>query len=616
MRIRSGNLLLAGAAALLLAGCGTKKPDIPSGPETAEDREPVSVAFWSDQLTERYGKYLQETFPEVEFEFYVAANSTDFYRFKEERGDLPDILTVRRFSLNDVASWKDSLMDLSDSELATAFPQSYLRSYTYQDGTVNWLPACAEVDGLLINRPLLEASRIPIPTDYQEFVETCHALTELGIRPFRSNFAADYTCMEILQGLSISQLTSQEGREWRQLYESGRTDQLDEAVWMPVFERMLEFIAYTGLDASDLQGDTAAMFDSYRNQETAMIRGTSSEADYYGVAQDSVLAPYYGVSEESSWYLTYPAFQIAANVSAEESKERQDLIFRIMEAMLNQKGLEHIATGQNMIAYNKDVTLPLSDILSPMPACLEGNRLYIRLASSDMFSASKTVVQGMLKGEYPDARSAFEAFNQAMGKKEGDDSPVVHIPRDYPYAFSPQGGSQAASSIMNSLREELGTQVLVGQSVNVAGNITAGDYTEAQLGFLTMGESVDILLCRMTGDQLYSYLDYILSAGRGRGMVINDSSLYVSSGFEMEIRKTDDGYLLERLTVEGKELDRTQSYSAAILGNAQLMQKDALAAAGITQCEPAQTPYQQIIAKRLLGGRQLADPTDYITLVY
>ena len=52
--------------------------------------------------------------------------------------------------------------------------------------------------------------------------------------------------MEILQGLSVSCLTSQAGREWRQRYESGQTDELSEDVWLPVFERMLDFIGYAG----------------------------------------------------------------------------------------------------------------------------------------------------------------------------------------------------------------------------------------------------------------------------------------------------------------------------------------------------------------------------------
>ena len=80
-------------------------------------RETVTIALWSDQLTEGYAAYLRDAFPEVDFVFYTANNSTDFYRFKYEGGDLPDILTVRRFSLRDVADWKDALLDLSDTPL-------------------------------------------------------------------------------------------------------------------------------------------------------------------------------------------------------------------------------------------------------------------------------------------------------------------------------------------------------------------------------------------------------------------------------------------------------------------------------------------------------------------
>ena len=120
--------LLAGVIWLfLMSGCGGSADGGGDGHGPA-GRETVTVAFWSDQLTENYGAYLQETFPEVDFVFYVATNSTDFYRFKEENGDLPDILTVRRFSLSDVAAWRDALLDLSDSWLANQFPQAYLRN--------------------------------------------------------------------------------------------------------------------------------------------------------------------------------------------------------------------------------------------------------------------------------------------------------------------------------------------------------------------------------------------------------------------------------------------------------------------------------------------------------
>lgn len=608
-------LLMGITLMALLTGCAGQSDGSETGQRATNGNEKVTVAFWGDQMTERYGEYLQETFPDVEFEFYVATNSTDFYRFKEENGELPDILTVRRFSLNDVAPWKDSLMDLSDTNLTNNFPESYLRSYTYSDGTVNWLPACAEIDSILVNKTLLEENNLKVPINYQEFVDTCAALQELGICPFRSNFGADYTCMELLQGLSVSQFVSQDGREWRQHYESGQTEQLSEDVWMPVFERMQQFIEYAGITPADLEYSMADVFQAYRNHEVAMIRGTSDEARKYGVEEESVLMPYYGDSEEDNWYLTYPSFQVAANIKAEEEPSRKQLILDILEAMLNEDGLRHITSGQDMIAYNIDVTLEFSPMLDAIGPCIDNHRLYIRLASSDMFSLSQKVVQGMITGEYPDARAAFDAFNEAMQTNDEEFPVAAHIDTAYSYAFHSDGGSPAASAIMNSLREELGTQLLIGQSVNVAGNISAGDYTEEELRFLTMGETVEILLCEMTGQQMYDYIDYILSLSGSQGAVFNDSTLYVSSGFEMEIRKTDGKYILEKLTVGGQEMDKTQTYSVAVLGNEVLTQKDALTSVGVTEYKKEEKAYKQIIVDRLaLEGKQLMAPTDYITL--
>ncbi len=577
-------------------------------------RETVTIALWSDQLTEGYAAYLRDAFPEVDFVFYTANNSTDFYRFKYESGDLPDILTVRRFSLRDVADWKDALLDLSDTPLAASFHSSYLRSYTYGDGTVNWLPVCGEVDGILLNKALLEKYGIPVPTDYNTFREACHALTEQGVRPFSSNFGADYTCMEVLQGLSAARLSSQEGRAWRQQYESGQTDRLDEDVWLPVFERMEEFIGLAGIDAASLEGDTAALFQAYQAGEAAMIRGTCAEAAVYGAEEGTVMLPYFGETEEENWFLTYPAFQVAASARAGEDPARKSLILDILSVMLGPEGQRHIATGRDMIAYNKEAEMDLSPMMAYMPPCLEGNRLYIRLASAGMFSISRQVVQGMITGEYPNARAAFDAFNAAMAAGGTPEPEAARLDKAYSYAFRPEGGSPAASAVMNTLREEVGARFLIGQSVNIAGNIRDGAYTAAELRFLTMGEGTDILLCDLTGEQLYQCVSRLLAASGGRGAVINDSSLYVSSGFEMAVRKDGGTYQLERLTCLGEELDRDAAYLVALLGNEVAMLGDILAAAGVTEYEKAGASFQELIAERLASGGKLAEPTDYITL--
>ena len=43
----------------------------------------------------------------------------------------------------------------------------------------------------------------------------------------------------------------------------------------------------------------------------------------------------------------------------------------------------------------------------------------------------------------------------------------------------------------------------------------------------------------LTGDQIYTLVETTLSMTGNRGAVCNDSTLYVSSGFEMDITKKD-----------------------------------------------------------------------------
>ncbi|MDD5954139.1 MAG: hypothetical protein PUD38_02950, partial [Firmicutes bacterium] len=112
-------------AATMLTGCGSRNTN--SG-NTAQDNAPqagnkekVVVACWGNQMLDSYTQYLCDLFPEVEFEFVLATNSTDYYRFRADHDDMPDILTVRRFALKDAVLLKDYLYDLSNTELAATY---------------------------------------------------------------------------------------------------------------------------------------------------------------------------------------------------------------------------------------------------------------------------------------------------------------------------------------------------------------------------------------------------------------------------------------------------------------------------------------------------------------
>ena len=389
-------------AATMLTGCGNQSTKEESNVEKAEPqtekKEKVVVACWGNQMLDSYTQYLCDLFPEVEFEFVLAANSTDYYRFRADHDDMPDILTVRRFALKDAVLLKDYLYDLSNTELAGTYYGSYLDSYTYDDGTVNWLPTCAEVDSFIINKTLFDEYNVPIPTDYESFIAACEAFEAVGIRGYVSDFAADYTCMEVLQGVSIPVLQSIEGRKWRQQYESGATNQLSEEVWLPVFENFFDFKEKVGLGAEDAAYPNRTPKDMFSEGEAAMFRGTGADViTFPGRGQDEVqLMPYFGQTEQDNWYLTYPTFQIAASNKGMDDPEREKLILDIMTAMVNQEGQDHISYGKNMVPYKKDVTLELMPELDNLKPYVEQNKLYIRLASNEMFRISKDVVQMIL----------------------------------------------------------------------------------------------------------------------------------------------------------------------------------------------------------------------------
>ena len=595
----------------MLSGCGNKTAG------TTEKKEKVRIALWGTQLLENYTQYLCDTFPDVEFEFTLATNSTDFYRYRNDHDDLPDILTVRRFSLKDAVLIKDLLYYLGDTELASTFYGTYLENYTYDDGMVNWLPACADVDSIIINETLFKEHNIAIPTDYDSFIAACEAFEKEGIQGFSSDFGSDYTCMEVLQGFGTSQLLSMEGREWRQQYESGTTNQLSENVWMPVFEKFYDMKDKVGLGEKEIEMVNLDPKDLYTAGKLAMYRGTGTDViAFLGREGDkSILMPYFGDTENDNWYLTYPSFHVAASKKAMENPEREQLILKIMTAMLNQEGQSCITYGKNMIPYNKNVNLELLPELDNIKPYIEDNKLYIRLASSDMFSISQNVVQRILKGELKTPEEAFNAFNELMAEEKPSDTAVAHIDKSYSNQFTAELGNQAASAVYNTIRSEAGVDMVFGQSCYISSDIYAGDYTETDLGYLINNDVGNPVIAQLTGEQLFNLVSYTLSLKGSRGAVSNESTLYVSSGFEMDISKTDSGYKLNALTVDGKELDMDAKYSVLVCSDYDWFSIDAMKAVGCEDYKTDDGHFEKYVLKRLAeDGGQLEEPTDYMTL--
>lgn len=532
-------------------------------------KEKVSVCAYNVSLMTEYAPYVESQLPDVDIEWVMGNNDLDHYSFLQENGELPDIITTRRFSVNDAAPLQPHLLDLSDTEAAASFYATYLESYRNADGSVNWLPACGEVDGLIANKALFDSCGIALPTDYESFASACRRFNELGIKGFQSDFAYDYTCMEVLQGASIAQLQTLEGRDWRLAYENRQQAGLDEAVWPGVFERFSAFMADTGLNADDCLLKYTECCENFVDGKTAIVRGTGVDLGVYrdlGM-EDVVFLPYFGETEQDNWVLTYPSFQAAVSENAASSEKHREATLAVLEVMLSDEAQNIIAQEHSAVSYSKDVNLELADELKTLEPYVESNHLYIRLASNDFFSVSKDVVGKMLSGEY-DAAAAYAAFDAQLREQKEPAAAVCRIEQACSCSFDPQKGIPAYSCVANTLREAKGAELLIAPFYTFAGPVLEADYTEKALQYVIGPNSPVFFELELTGAQMEQLARVLVEGGGDMAVVpFSEETLPVTSGFELAVSEGEGGYVLDGVSADGQPLDPDRVYSISFVDN-------------------------------------------------
>lgn len=593
------------SATLVLTGCGGV---------SARRTEPITVYLWSGELYREYAQYIQSQLPDEDIQFVVGNNDLDYYQFLSENGALPDIITCRRFSLNDASRWKDCLMDLSSTEEAGAIYETYLSSFTDSDGKICWLPVCGMVDGIVANRALFEQYGIALPTDYESFVAACQAFEAVGIRGYAADFVYDYTCLELLQGWSIPELTSLEGQSWRLSYEDPQDEMtgLDQEIWPGVFRRMEQFLRDTKARPEDTQTNYAPFQEMFMTGQIAMTRNTGAfVVSYNSAGMDTVMLPYFGENGES-WLLTYPSFHVALNGKLEQDKTRQERAMRVLKVMLSEGGQNALATGDDVISYSQTVNLTLDPALENLRPCIRQNHLFIRLASNAFFSVSRDVVTKMILGEY-DARQAYEAFDtQLRENREGKTETILSPEQGYSNTFRPRGGSQAASVMANTLRRICGTEVLIAPAYSFTGDILKADYSEKMTGDMIMPNALEFYQCDMTGAELKKCLKGCVEGVAGGFKPFNPGSLPAVSGISIDVKKSDSGYTLTNVCRDGKEIADTDSFHVTLLNTASFMRP--LTEQLPLPFEKGERRVEPVWVDYIKNGGALAAPGDYITL--
>ncbi|MBS7057678.1 MAG: carbohydrate ABC transporter substrate-binding protein [Faecalibacterium prausnitzii] len=620
MNKRTLHRLLSAFAALaiglsVLTGCGTKTAE---NVEKQEDAQTIQVYLWTNNLYETYAPYIQSQLPDVNIEFIAGNNDLDFYKFLQENGGLPDIITCCRFSLHDAAPLKDSLMNLALTNEAGAVYNTYLNSFKNEDGSVNWLPVCADAHGFVVNRSLFEQYGIPLPTDYESFVSACQAFEKVGIRGFTADYTYDYICMETLQGLSAAELTTTDGRKWRTAYSDPANTArvgLDDTVWPGAFERMAQFIQDTHLTADDLAlnyGDVTGMF---RNGEAAMYFGSSAGVKMFqdeGI--DTIFLPFFSQNGEK-WIMTTPYFQVALNRDLEQDTARREKAMKVLNVMLSEEAQSRIvADGQDLLSYSQNVPLRLTEYMKDVRDVVEENHMYIRIASNDFFAVSKDVVSKMIAGEYT-AQQAYRAFNAQLLAEEtpADDEIVLTSGKSYSNVFHANGGSASFSVMANTLRGVYGTDVLLATANSFTGSVLQADYNKKMAASMIMPNGLMSRQRTMTGAELKETVRAFVEGCEGGFVPFNRGSLPVVSGIAVEVKEAGGSYTLTGITRNRQPLRDDDTVTVTCL--AAENQMEALLASESGRSLDGDTWVKNRWRDHLSGGGAvLAEPENYMTL--
>ena len=594
----------------LLSGCGGKSAE-------KEDAETITVYLWSTSLYEKYAPYVQEQLPDINVEFVVGNNNLDFYKFLKENGGLPDIITCCRFSLHDASPLKDGLMDLSTTNAAGAVYDSYLSNFMNEDGSVNWLPVCADAHGFIANKDLFEKYDIPLPTDYESFVFACQAFDKVGIRGFTADYYYDYTCMETLQGLSASELSSVEGRKWRTIYsdpDNTKREGLDSTIWPEAFENMEQFIKDTGLSPDDLDMNYDDIVEMYQSGKLAMYFGSSSGVKMFqNQGINTTFLPFFQKNGEK-WLMTTPYFQVALNRDLTQDETRRKKAMKVLNTMLSEDAQNRIISdGQDLLSYSQDVNLKLTEYLKDVKPVIEENHMYIRIASNDFFLVSKDVVSKMITGEY-DAEQAYQSFNsQLLEEKSASEKVILDSQKSYSNRFHSSGGNAAYSVMANTLRGIYGTDVLIATGNSFTGNVLKAGYTKKMVGSMIMPNSLSAYSSKMSGAELKETVKNFIEGYEGGFIPFNRGSLPVFSGISVEIKETDDGYTLSKVKKDGKKVQDNDTFTVTCLAIPKHMK--AYPADENIVFDGADTTVKDTWTESVSENNAvLAEPKDYMTL--
>ena len=388
----------------------------------------------------------------------------------------------------------------------------------------------------------------------------------------------------------------------------------DSTVWPEAFERMEQFIQDTGLNQDDLDMNYDDVVEMYQSGKLAMYFGSSSGVKMFrdqGI--NTTFLPFFQENGEK-WIMTTPYFQVALNRDLTKDETRRKKAMEVLDTMFSADAQNRIVyDGQDLLSYSQEVDMQLTEYLKDIKPVIEENHMYIRIASNDFFSVSQDVVSKMISGEY-DAGQAYQSFNsKLLQEKSTSEDIVLDSQKSYSNRFHSSGGNAAYSVMANTLRGIYGSDVLIATGNSFTGSVLKAGYTEKMARNMIMPNELSAYSSKMTGAELKETVRNFVEGYEGGFIPFNRGSLPVFSGISVEIKETDDGYTLSKITKGGKQIQDEDTFTVTCLATPKHMEayptdENIVFDGGDISVDNTWTGYI------LDGDAVLAEPEDYVNV--
>ena len=593
----SGVLLVTG----ILAGCGQSKKD-----------DHLTVYLWENRLMKNIAPYIHEQFPDQDIEFIIGNNDTDLYSYFKEHGELPDIMTVRRFSGTDAQDLQPYLMDFASYDVVSKYYSYAVEYYKDTDNEIQWLPICALPQTIIANKTLFDQYGIKVPENYEEYVQVCQQFYDKGIKPYSMDLAEDWSNQEIIQAAAIGEFTSLAGIDWRNEAETSAGEiKFDDVLWKRIFSETSQFLKDSHFSKEDINVNVNAGTQMFVEGKSAMFHGQPRDMQKFQDQMDAELIriPYFSQTSDSSFVYMFPSLNIAFNKELEKNQEKLDTALDVLDCMISEQGQKLIADGSGVISFNTDVPSMMQNVPG-LEEEIKDTSIYIRYSAQKSFDASLEAVHGLLSGKM-DEMQAYNAFRSAMNSKDSKEKSTVNFENEYSISLNDKSGRDAASSILTTIREENDAQLALTPYYYYTSSIYKGECTSSRVGLMTAKNSdTPLYLVKINGEQVYELVKKYLTEADENFYVTTKYELPIASGMKIIVKNEENGFSLKDITINDKKIDTEKEYSILLTDTTKSILKKINPKCAIEQIGDTTLSSAWIAA--MSNGQQPSAPEDYI----